>query len=92
MKKFFAFISILLFAAILAYSLVFAFNNNQPLELNFLIGQPMILPVAVWLGAALLLGVIAGMAAGVVIHTKHKLQIRALTKQLQKQNSRVDTI
>ena len=83
MKKITTGLSILFFLFILAYVLAFAVNNSQPLALDFLVGVPVTLPVALWLGAALLAGASVGLGAGIVVQTKQKLRIRRLQKELQ---------
>lgn len=92
MKKILTGLSVIIFIIVLAYVLAFAVNNSEPLALNFLIGEPVEWPAALWLGVALILGVIVGMSSGMVIHTKQKLHIRRLKKELQKNNSRVSSI
>lgn len=83
MKKITTGLSILFFLFVLAYVLAFAVNNSQPLALDFLVGAQVSLPVALWLGAALLAGAAIGLSAGIIVHTKQKLRIRRLQKELQ---------
>lgn len=92
MKKLITILSVIIFIAVLAYALAFAVNNNQVLALDFLIGQPVSWPASLWLGVALFVGVVVGWASSMVIQTKQKLRIRALTKQLHKATTRVNTV
>lgn len=95
MKKLTTGLSVVIFLFVLAYALAFAVNNSAPLALNFLIGEPIEWPAALWLGIALVIGVVVGVASGLLIHTKQKLQIRRLTKELHKQekyNTRVNSL
>lgn len=95
MKKLLTGLSIILFLIILAYVLAFAVHNSDSLALDFLVGQPVEWPIAVWLGVTFFVGALIGLASGLVLRTKQKLHIHRLTKELakqSKQNARVESI
>ena len=92
MKKLKLIVSLLFFVAVLGYALAFAASNGAPLALDFLIGAPVSLPVALWLGLLLLAGTVLGLLAGVVSSARHKLRIRHLNKEIADLKTRLNKI
>ncbi|UXD87965.1 LapA family protein [Thalassolituus hydrocarboniclasticus] len=85
-------LSVVLFVVVLAYALAFAAQNSLLVELNFLFGNPVALPVSLWLGAVLLLGVVAGLISGIMINARQKLQMRQLRKELANTQQRLNKL
>ncbi|MCD8523215.1 MAG: lipopolysaccharide assembly protein LapA domain-containing protein [Saccharospirillaceae bacterium] len=85
-------LSVVLFIVVLAYTLAFAAQNSLLVELNFLLGSPVTLPLSLWLGVVLLLGAIVGVFSGVVINARQKLQLRQLRKELADTKQRLNKL
>ena len=85
-------LSVVLFIAVLAYTLAFAAQNSLLVELNFLIGSPIAMPISLWMGAVLLLGAVAGLLSGIVINARQKLQLRQLRKELTDTKQRLNKL
>lgn len=92
MKTLKAGLSVVLFVAVLAYTLAFAAQNNLQLELDFLLGSPVAMPVSLWLGATLFFGALVGLLSGVVINARQKLQLHRLRKELADTKQRLNKL
>ncbi|MDK2776138.1 MAG: LapA family protein [Pseudomonadota bacterium] len=92
MKKLKAGLSVLLFILVLAYALAFAANNSLPVELDFLIGSPLTLPVSVWLALALFSGVVVGIFSNMAASARHRLALRQLKKELSETKQRLSKL
>ncbi|MDO6805640.1 LapA family protein, partial [Wenyingzhuangia sp. 1_MG-2023] len=62
--------------------LTFATRNSESLDVFFLVGAPVSLPVALWFGLMLALGCAIGLLAGVMSVLSKKRKIRRLQKAL----------
>ncbi|MFK4753870.1 lipopolysaccharide assembly protein LapA domain-containing protein [Oceanobacter antarcticus] len=81
-------ISLISFLLIFLYCLTFATRNSEPLDVFFLVGDPVNLPVALWFGLILTLGCIIGLLAGVMSVLSKKRHIRRLQKALDEAQER----
>ncbi|WP_221801206.1 LapA family protein [Oceanobacter mangrovi] len=75
-------LSLISFLLIFVYCLAFASRNSADVAVNFLVGEPLVLPLALWFGFILALGCALGILVGAVTILARKRQIRRLEKQL----------
>ena len=92
MKKLKTGLSVLLFLMVLAYALTFSVHNNQLVTLDFLIGNPVAWPLALWIGLAVFAGAVLGLLSGMVLLARQKLQIRRLHKELNDTRQRLNKL
>ncbi|MCY0965816.1 LapA family protein [Parathalassolituus penaei] len=82
LRKIRIFVSLVSFVLLLVYCLAFAARNSTVVPVDFLVGQPSELPLAMWLGVAVMLGCLLGVIAGVASGFRKNREIRRLQKQL----------
>lgn len=75
-------LSIAFFIILIIYTIAFAAKNNQSLALELFFINTVELPVSLWLGLALIVGVLLGFSSNMVLYAKQKLTIRRLKKEL----------
>lgn len=92
MRKLKTLLSVLIILVVLAYALAFSSHNSQPIALDFLIGDPVNGPAALWLGLVLMTGALLGFFSGALIQARQKLRIRRLSKELQDTKQRLSKL
>lgn len=92
MKKIRLLLIVTLLLGVLGYAIGFASANAQMLALDFLIGPAISLPTAIWLGIALLTGVLAGLLGGFVSSARQRVSVRQLRKELGETRQRLNKL
>jgi|GEM_PF-1334597 len=92
MKKLKVGLSVLLFILVLAYAFSFSAHNSSQIELDFLIGTTLSLPVSIWLGLALIIGAAVGLLSSLLAAARYRLQIRQLRKELAETKQRLNKL
>jgi uncharacterized integral membrane protein len=87
LRKIRMFVSLMSFVLLLVYCLAFAARNSSLVTVDFLAGLPVELPLALWMGLAVMIGCLFGVIAGVASGFRKNREIRRLQKQLNAANS-----
>jgi len=92
MKQIKLVLSVVFFVAVLAYTLAFAAHNSESVNVNFLAGIQISMPLALWAGifvsaGALIVWLITGLGS-----TAQKLKLRQLQKELEEAKRRLDKV
>lgn len=92
MKQIKLVLSVLFFVLVLAYTLAFAAHNSESINVNFLAGLEISMPLALWVGVfvtagALLAWLITGWGSAA-----QKIKLRQLHKELEEAKRRLDKV